>query len=314
MMFSLGLGLIPRPVRRQHSQPAPKIMLVIADLGTVAQASGAGILTLTIVAPAPHAGSYDIDPARLANGPLCLRPPVLQMGDQAVLVTPGLWACLEGAIPPVFSGQWLANNAALVGQTGSTLALKDSHAGRHVTYAEALRQDERETITVSDAVKIPEIPAPQPHDVRLVPLPDATLEAEIGTKGSVAIKIDQPADYAGSYLVDPVDLADGPVCLVPPQIGLDPETARPQITQPGLWTYDPQQGALQLDYEWLASAPAAKGGMSPTETSISVIERGSQAHGRREAVSNTVTYLAQAAPDALARNVGQAQTLTDEVA
>ncbi len=314
MIFSLGMGLVPRPVRRQHSQPAPKIMLVIADRGTVAQASGAGILTLTIVAPAHHAGSYDIDPARLANGPLCLRPPVLQIGDQAVLVTPGLWACLEGAIPPVFSGQWLANNAALVGQTGSTLALKDNHAGRHVTYAEALRQDGRDVVAVSDAVKIPEIPIPQPHDLRLIPLPDATLEAEIGAKEQISIQIDQPTDYAGSYLVNPVDLADGPVCLMPPQIALDPETAQPQLTHPGLWTYDPQQGALQLDYEWLAGAPAAKGGMNPAETEIFVIERGSQAHGRREAVSNTVIYLPQATPDALARDVGQAQALTDEVA
>lgn len=280
-------------------------MLLTSGEGVIALASldGAEIPTFDLSWHPHHAGQYPVDPASLADGPVCLTAPRItpyQDGDDSLQAQPGLWACLDSAGWPVIHGQWLRDETVVAGRTAPDFLLDVPLPDASFTYAETARQGGRDKTSVS-APLILSAREPDPVELRMVPMADATLQVTLAGPEIVTVGVAQPANYAGQYQVDPADLALGPVVLVPPVIALSDDETAFHVRQPGLWAYDPERGDLALEYQWQRDGQPVADAMqtdmaarSAALATVNVIERAVQAHGQRDVISNSLLYDPQA--------------------
>ena len=309
-MLSLSLGYQPRASGGGQPPPPPvrQVTLVSAAGAVLASASGpAGTGLVFDLTAAPFAGRYTVDPASLSGGPVSLVAPVLRDPDgKGVLLTadPGLWA-VDGALPaPVFSRAWQADGTALAGQSAATLSVDASLSGKAVTCAEILTHG-----TAPGAVGAQRLSAAWAVPVWLtgiVTVPGAPVTLRFPPGQPATVTLTQPADLAGSYPVDPAQMAQGAIVLRAPRITGTGTVGQVLTASGGLYLHDPGNGALQSAGSWLADgAPLAATGMSCTldaataGRAITWRETLSQTAGgvtlTRTALSNAIT-VAQAAP------------------
>lgn len=122
--------------------------------------------------------------------------------------------------------------------------------------------------------------------------PDNTLVVTSGT-GPLEITVSTPAAFAGTYQVDPNDLASGPVNLVIPTFGGMLTEGSDLIAGSGLWIHETDAGVPSQSWQWLRNGFDIAGatGASYTMTSadlqqtMSVRETRSDGNGQRSAVS-----------------------------
>lgn len=304
-MLRFSMGYTAQPLSRRLVRPVHEVLMFAAGSGVIARASGSTPkLELVVVAPSPHAGSYQIDVAPLARGPVCVIPPSISNPDgtgtgAGLIVTPGLWVCDAGLGQHSTTGQWLADGVQLADQNGASLAIGPDHEGHNISYAETVRQGAFETLRLSQVIAIPQTgggTAPEePIDVTLSPAASfqATADAETGL---LTLTIAAPAVHAGQYTVDPADLAAGPVSLARPVLTIAADGARFDISRSGLWACDADAGAVTQSYSWQADGeviPGATGtgylaGTGDDGKTIAAIERIVQGSSQRTALSNGI--------------------------
>lgn len=80
--------------------------------------------------------------------------------------------------------------------------------------------------------------------------------AQPATALAITIEVESPSSHAGSHELSLVDLARGPVCLVPPGIR-DADGAL--SAGPGLWVHDEARGAATVTRQWMIDGAVASG-------------------------------------------------------
>lgn len=134
---------------------------VLAD-NTLAVNAGAGVLQITVGAPAAFAGSYALDTGDLASGPVSLVPPAISgaPGDGAVLTAiPGLWARDPAAGTPATGWQWLRDGAEIAGATGAGYTMSIADNGLAISVRETLSDAGGQRSAESAAVSYGFLPA-----------------------------------------------------------------------------------------------------------------------------------------------------------
>lgn len=123
--LALGVGLgteaagappLPPPV-----PPVETIVVTTAD-NQIEIVSDADPVEIVVTAPGVHAGTYSVSQADLAAGPVNLVQPRLSAAaevGQSMDYVPGLWAFDAARGPIVVSGQWLRDDADIVGATAT---------------------------------------------------------------------------------------------------------------------------------------------------------------------------------------------------
>jgi hypothetical protein len=130
-------------------------------------------------------------------------------------------------------------------------------------------------------------------------LPDGTVEISID-EGIVTITVISPAEYAGTYQVTTVELAEGPVSLVPPRI-IGSGTSGETLTRiaPGLWVYSSAVPSLAL--QWLRNGDPIPGSMGESHlvgaddagSSIALQETLGDVNGQRSSTSAPISIAPQ---------------------
>ena len=118
----------------------------------------------TLTSTATETVSFAVQP-QVANSPATGAPTIsgtVQVGETLTADTSGI-ADVDGLDNAAFTYQWLADNAAIAGATGSTYTLADDDEGKaikvHVSFTDDAGNDETLTSTATDAVAAPEPPA-----------------------------------------------------------------------------------------------------------------------------------------------------------
>ena len=298
MMLSLGVTLGSRLGRALPPKPAPQVPISLsADNADVPATRDRNTLTVT---RADYAGTYAIDPAALARGPVCLVPPTLPpaAGGAPLRARPGLWAYDPTLGGLVIQRRWLADGAVLQGESGLDLAFSADLEGFPILHAETAQQAAVQTMSYSAAATWPVsgTDAPEPgaapewvvtSDQRVV------LDGLTTTSGTVTFTLTEPAAYAGTHVVDSAQLALGPVCVVRPAIGGAAAEGATLTATPGLWVSQSEQ--MTCHGEWRRN-DAATGETGPTyvlgtaqgTSRLTYHETASDPSGTRMAVSDVI--------------------------
>lgn len=142
--------------------------------------------------------------------------------------------------------------------------------------------------------------------VSITTLPDNTLQI-IGGDGSIDITISAPPAFANTYNVDLVDLAGGPINLVPPAIIGTPDAGATLTVTDGLWIYDDAAGLPTQTLQWqragadIPGATTASYVVQPSDVGVelSVVESLTDANGARSAASGGMGSFSPASDGAL---------------
>ncbi|WP_299553854.1 hypothetical protein [uncultured Tateyamaria sp.] len=218
-----------------------------------------------------YAGNYRVDPAALAAGPVVLVPPVLAVSTTAapgevLAISPALFAYDPDLGEPIidYSAGVDASDPSnpvyivQVGDQGDTVAITATAT-----------QGGLATDSMSNAVDIGAAPPP-PDLFEVVLEVDGTLRID-GNDGR-RFSVDQSSEaYAGTYRVDPLVLAAGPVVLVPPVLAVSTTTAPGEALAitPALFAYDPDLGEPVIAY-------SAAVDVSDPDAPVYVIQSGDQ--------------------------------------
>lgn len=246
MMLRFAMAIGPGRGTMSRPRPAPEVRILLSANNVDIPATPSGT-TLTVTAVG-YAGTYSVSQGALAAGPVCLVPAVISPAEagQPLTVKPGLWAC-DAALGAIrIDRKWLADGAALDNQVGLDLAFHADLAGRQMVHAETASQPGLETAMQTDAVSWPAPapePEPEPEPVDPQPVLQWTVLSDqrvvlndiTPNSGMIRFEIDQPNEYQGSYVVNPAELAQGPICLVPPVIAGEPVDGVTLTATPGLW-------------------------------------------------------------------------------
>ena len=118
----------------------------------------------TLTSAATETVSFAVQP-QVANSPATGAPTIsgtVQVGETLTTDTSGI-ADVDGLDNAAFTYQWLADNAAIAGATGSTYTLADADEGKaikvQVSFTDDAGNDETLTSAATDAVAAPEPPA-----------------------------------------------------------------------------------------------------------------------------------------------------------
>ena len=137
------------------------------------------------------------------------------------------------------------------------------------------------------------IPASQSLLVQKLPGNKLTITADSTV---LTISVSEPTVLSGTYVVDPRDLANGPINLVPPVLLPPFHIERTLALTVGLWIYDAALGLPQVNYRWVVNGVEELETTVPsytptaTDTTVRVRETLVQANGQnRFAQSATVT-------------------------
>ena len=128
------------------------------------------------------------------------------------------------------------------------------------------------------------------------PAPGNTLTVTSAPE-AIEIVVTEPADFAGTYQVDPLDLLIGPVNLVPPLIEGSAAVGQSLSVRHGLWIHDLAAEPVSQSWQWRragADIPGATGTsyvMQATDEGqgITAVESWTDAYGARSATSAAVS-------------------------
>ena len=101
--------------------------------------AGSGTVDITVTEPPVFAGSYQIQIADLAGGPVNLVPPAISgtlATGEILSATGGLWVFDTGAGTPTQSWQWQRNSADISGATSATYAVTAADLGQAMSTTE----------------------------------------------------------------------------------------------------------------------------------------------------------------------------------
>lgn len=108
------------------------LSFAVTTRNTALLSAGDAPLLVTVLAPLAYAGTYPLDPAALASGPVFLRPPELAgqpVVDAPLEVRPALWAYDGAAMEPPRAWQWQSDGVDIPGATGTVFTPQPDHAG-----------------------------------------------------------------------------------------------------------------------------------------------------------------------------------------
>ena len=140
--LALTLGLGQSVLAETGGASPPPAVLTVTNLpdATVEITVDSGLVTVTVLAPLDYAGTYVVDPADLAIGPVPLVSPGISgvggVGETLVQSRTGLWVYSGPA--PALTRQWLADGVVIPGETGPSLVVPASAAGGQVSLRETL--------------------------------------------------------------------------------------------------------------------------------------------------------------------------------
>ena len=125
--------------------------------------------------------------------------------------------------------------------------------------------------------------------------PDNTLVVN-ATTGLIDITVTQPANFAGTYQIDTIDLLNGPVALVPPTINGTVSTGGVLTAADGLWVFDTGATDPVQSWQWRRAGSDVSGETSASYTvtatdigqGLSVSETQTDSFGQRSAESAIV--------------------------
>ncbi|WP_265501159.1 hypothetical protein [Paracoccus beibuensis] len=299
-MLRLGVAIGPRRVHASQPRPVPEILLSLSA-GNADVPAQVDALTLTIEA-GPYAGTYPVTRASLAQGPLCLVPATLSPAPagQPLTAVPGLWVYDANLGPVETSRQWLADGAVLADQAGLQLEFSAQLQGRTIAHVETARQAAVEAVHQTPAVVWPpqepdtgeSDPEPEPEapeepvfKPEWVILSDQRISLSNVTtsSGTVSFSIDASSAYQGSFIIHAADLAQGPVCLVPPAVAGTTEDGASLTATPGLWVSLSEQ--ITCTGEWLHDGQATGG--AGTAHVIRIAQDGGASLSYRETATDT---------------------------
>ena len=109
--------------------------------GNTLTVTATGVIDITVTEPATFAGTYGVDTAALAGGPLNLVPPAIAgtPADGAVLnAAGGLWVHETGAGVPSQGWQWQRGGADIPGATGPNYTVTAADLGQNLAAVETL--------------------------------------------------------------------------------------------------------------------------------------------------------------------------------
>ncbi|MEM1159301.1 MAG: hypothetical protein AAGJ28_00060 [Pseudomonadota bacterium] len=234
--------------------PLPDLFAVALEPGALLRLEANDGRDFTVDDPADvHDGTYHVEPAALAAGPVGLAAPVLSAettleAGATLAITPGLFAydaALGSATVSYTTNATNAVDASTLAAPG--LLIDTADAGQSITVTATVTQAGVMQAQSSNALAIP-LPEPTP-DLFTVTLDDATSTLEITGNDGRSFDVDDGADrYDGTYSIDPAALAAGPVVLVPPVLSGTPATGATLTLTPPLFAYDPEQGDLSISY------------------------------------------------------------------
>lgn len=162
-------------VERLGRQASPSAYPAISETETGDILVKAGPVPLEITIDSlPYRGSYGIDPAVLADGPVSLVPPAIvglaEIG-QVLTVKPGLWGHDGTLAAPVLAWQWLRDGTAIAGATGKDYVPTSTDQGTAISVAETAQDAHGTGRAVSTPLAMPQPSVPQPS----VPAPSGAL-------------------------------------------------------------------------------------------------------------------------------------------
>ncbi|TBN38658.1 hypothetical protein EYE42_12250 [Paracoccus subflavus] len=294
MMLQIGVGFAPQTLRALHKQPAQGLMLVVmAD--DVPQEVMATSIMLDVASSSAHAGSYPLSLVDLVRGPVCLVPPVIREADGALSVEPGLWAYDGARGVASVTHQWMVDGVVVSEATGLSFAPVAGVRAQDIVVAETVRQNGIETTVVSAAFTL--LAMAQPEPARLNVASDATLELIADGAGMAMVEVIEPQVYAGQYAIDPAQLADGPVWLVPARIeGAGLAGSRLSVLHRGLAVGNSEAGPVTIAGEWQRNGVSIAGATGETYDvqsadaggSIGFVEIATDSRGARQQLSNEI--------------------------
>ena len=304
MMLSLGVAMRSRLGRALPQKPAPQVPISLSvDNADIPATRDKDILTVTL---AEYAGSYAIDPAALARGPICLVPPALSQATSGapLRAKPGLWAYDPTLGALAIQRRWLADGEVLEGQSGLDLAFLVDLEGFSILHGETAWQAAIQTMISSEVVTWPITETNQPEPE---PEPDPEPEREwmvmsdqrvvldnlTATSGTVTFTLTEPEAYAGTHVVDSVQLALGPVCVVPPAISGPAVEGATLTATPGLWVSQSEQMTCLGEWRRNDAATGETGttyvvGIAQGTSHMIYHETATDPSGTRMAVSNFI--------------------------
>lgn len=119
-------------------EPARLSVARNATLGLVVE--GKATAKVEVIEPAAYAGQYDIDPARLQDGPLWLAPALIggseSVGGELSVQHRGLAIGDSEAGPVAVAGQWQRGGNPIPGATGNAYRVQAADAGHRIGYLE----------------------------------------------------------------------------------------------------------------------------------------------------------------------------------
>lgn len=290
--LSLGLSQSTLPVLPQAPQGPVPAFLGLAG-GTVGVVTGPSLLTITVSGGTSQDGSYAVDPALLANGPVNLCPPTIggtPAVGAALTSSPGLWVYDSARGLPNVGYQWQADGTAIPGATSAGYTVSSDAADKDVRLAVSATQAAGARIALSNALSIP-------GPIALLNEPDGTIS--ITGSGLLTITISGSTGYDGIYVVDTVNLETGPINLVPAGItGNGAVGEALAVNMPGLWIYQGEV-APTLTGQWY-SGTSATGDTDASYTVVSgdtgkdltYVEKAMQGSLERSMASNAINIAA----------------------
>lgn len=173
-------------------EPGEFALRTTADATLEAELANAQPVTVTVTEPADQAGSYTLDPAALAQGPVCLIPPRLEglaVAGQELRLIAGLWTHDLAAAPMTVARQWRRDGAPFAHE-GAALTLTEAHRGRTISVVETAQDGHGTVIAATPARHVPQ-PGEMPDTFSA---PDGTLlaaylgESGLGWSGGATIQ------------------------------------------------------------------------------------------------------------------------------
>lgn len=273
-MFCLTMGNAPRSVRRPQMRPMQRVHLFSLSQSMSVVAEGRTEVTITLPPSEKYAGVYRISLADLAQGPICLVAATVTLSEDTAVASAALWAYASDSGMPQGRSSWQVDGQTITGADEPVLLTSPDLAGRTLHYIETIQQGMQSSVSVSAPVEVPEQsmePEPaEPEPVEYEPMepepvepeldrfgvvyrPDGTVQVGVDKTNPVTFTIESPHIHAGTHTLTPAmlaDMAQGPTCLVMPEIALDGAGENLVVTRIGLWAYDADLGEMAITRRW----------------------------------------------------------------
>lgn len=298
MKLSFSMTMRSALGRPLLSKPAPQVPISLsADNTDIPATRDKDTLTVTLT---DYAGTYAIDPASLARGPLCLVPPTLSsaISGSPLRAKPGLWAYDPTLGALAIQRRWLSDGVILEGQSGLDLAFSVDLEGFSILHGETAWQAAIQTMISSADVTWPitetNQPEPEPEPEWMVMSDQrVVLDKLTATSGTVTFTLTEPEVYAGTHVVDSAQLALGPVCVVPPAISGPAVEGATLTATPGLWVSQSEQMTCLGEWQRNDAATGETGetyvlGIAQGTSHMTYHETATDPSGTRMAASNFI--------------------------